>query len=156
MKKVFWTLGLLALTANLAAAQDKAALEKALLANENKINDAVAKGDKATFTALVAPDAWSADGNGPMKVSDFISAFDQIKVTSWKITEPKVSWIDANNAVVVYTWTGAGTFQGMKMPTKVYASTVWTKKGDKWIAAYHQESEAAKPMPPPKPAPKKK
>ena len=57
------TLGLLALTANLAVAQDKAALEKALIANENKLNDAVAKGDKATFTAMVAPDAWSADGN---------------------------------------------------------------------------------------------
>jgi len=153
MKRLFAAIGMLALTAGLATAQDKAALEKALLANENKINDAVAKGDKATFTSLIAPDAWSADGTGIMKVSDFVAEFDQIKVTSWKIVDPKVQWVDASNAIVIYTWTGAGTFQGQKLPTKTYVSTVWTKKGDKWLAAYHQESEAAKP---PAPAPAKK
>ena len=30
------------------------------------------------------------------------------------------------------------------MPGTVYVSTVWTKKGDKWVATYHQESEAKK------------
>jgi hypothetical protein len=155
MKKMFATLGVLALTAGFAAAQDKAAAEKALLANENAINTAVAKGDKAAFTALVTPDAWSADGTGIMKVSDFLTMFDQVKVTSWKIIDPKVEWVDANNAIVIYTWTGAGTFQGQPFPTKTYVSTVWTKRGDKWLAAYHQESEAVKP-PAPKPAPKKK
>ena len=155
MRRMFATIGILVLTAGWAAAQDKAALEKALVANETKLNEAVAKGDKATFTAMVAPDAWSADGTGITKVSDFITMFDQVKITSWKITDPKVQWVDANNAIVIYTWTGAGTFQGQPFPTKTYVATVWTKKGDKWLAAYHQESEAAKP-PAPKPAPKKK
>jgi len=155
MRRLFATLGILALSAGMAAAQDKAATEKVLIANEQAVNGAVAKGDKAAFTALVAPDAWSADNNGFMKVSDFVPMLDQVKVTTWKMADAKVSWIDANNAVVGYTWTGAGTFQGQKMPGKVYAATVWTKKGDKWLAAYHQESEAAKPSAP-APATKKK
>ena len=138
------TLGILALTAGSAAAQDKAATEKALIANESKINAAVAKGDKAAFTALVTPDAWSADGNGFMKVSDFTSMLDQMKVTSWKIADEKVTWADANTAIVTYTWTGAGTFQGQPVPGKTYVSTVWTKKANKWLAVYHQESEALK------------
>jgi Domain of unknown function (DUF4440) len=153
MRNMFAAVGMLVLTAGMVAAQDKAALEKALIANETKISEAVAKGDKATFTAMVTPDSWSADGNGIMKVSDFIPMFDQLKVTSWKIVEPQVQWVDANNAIVIYTWTGAGTFQGQPIPGKVYCATVWTKKGDKWLAAYHQESEAAKP---PAPAPAKK
>jgi hypothetical protein len=45
---------------------------------------------------------------------------------------------------VSYKWTGAGTFQGQPMPGTVYASTIWTKKGDKWVATFHQESEAKK------------
>jgi len=156
MKKVWIaTLGMLALTAGMAAAQDKTATEKALIANENKINTAVAKGDKAGFNALVAPDAWSADGNGFMKVSDFSSMMEQLKVTTWKIADEKVTWADANTAIVTYTWTGAGTFQGQPLPAKTYVSTVWTKKGDTWLAVYHQESEAVKP-PAPKPAVKKK
>lgn len=156
MKRVFATLGMLVLTAGLAAGQDKAALEKALIANETKMSEAVAKGDKAVFSSMVAPDAWSADGGGFMKVSDFLTMFDQVKVTSWKISDAKVQWVDANNAIVLYTWTGAGTFQGQPFPTKVYVATMWTKKGDKWLAAYHQESAAMAPPPAPKPPAKKK
>jgi hypothetical protein len=79
--------------------------------------------------------------------------FDQLKVKTWKISDEKVTWVDPNTAVVTYKWTGSGTFQGQPFPPNVFASTVWTKKGDKWLAAYHQESEAAKP---PAPAPAKK
>ena len=70
---------------------------------------------------------------------------DQVNITSWKISDEKVSWVDANTAIVTYKWTGAGTFQGQPFPPATYASTVWTKKGDKWLAVFHQESEAAKP-----------
>ena len=168
MKKVVWTLGVLAITAGMAAAQDvneivpapeyqaapdRAVLEKALIANERKVNDAVAKGDKAAFTALVSADGWAADGNGFMKTADFVPMLDQVKIASYKISDEKVMWVDANTAVVAYTWTGSGTFQGQPIPAKVYSSTVWTKKNGKWVAAFHQESEAA---PPAKPAAPKK
>ncbi|HTM24913.1 MAG TPA: nuclear transport factor 2 family protein [Vicinamibacterales bacterium] len=154
MRKAVWMLGVLALTAGMAAAQDKAALEKTLIANEHKINEAVAKADRAGFTALTASDGLSADGNGFMKIGDFTPIMDQAKIQTWKISDEKVQWVDANTAIVAYVWTGSGTFQGQRVPPKTYASTVWTKKGDKWIAVYHQESEAAKPAPA-KPAVKK-
>ncbi|HEX9368585.1 MAG TPA: nuclear transport factor 2 family protein [Vicinamibacterales bacterium] len=166
MKKVVWTLGMLALTSGIALAQDvnepsqpapqppakaaastagHSALDAALIANERKVNEAVAKGDKAAFTSLVAADAMSADGMGFMKVSDFIAAFDQMKIKTWKMSDEKVWPIDPSTAIVTSTWTGSGTFQGQKIPSKTYCSTVWTKKGDKWVAAYHQESEAVTP-----------
>jgi hypothetical protein len=159
MKKVMWTLAVLALTCGAAAAQDvneptqqmadrqmnqSSSLDKTLIANERKAADAIAKGDKAAFAALVAPTGWTADGSGFMKVSDLVSSFDQLKMTSWAITDEKVSWVDSNTAILTYKWTGAGTFAGQPMPSTVYASTVWTKKGDKWIAVFHQESEARK------------
>jgi hypothetical protein len=163
MKKVVWTLGFLALTSGRATAQDvnelvpppeyqaavpeRSPLDKALLANENKINEAVAKGDKAGFAALVSPDAWSIDAMGPMKVADFIAVFDQIKITTWKMSDEKVAWADQNNAIVTYKWTGSGTFQGQPLPAQTYCSSVWTKKGDKWVVVFHQESEVAKPVP---------
>src|SRR5689334_1066532 len=158
MKKVVLTLAALALMCGTAAAQDvneptpqpqatmstANTLDKALIANERKLNDSVAKADKATFQSLVSPNAWSADSGGFMKVSDFIAMFDQVKVSNWSMSGEKVNWLDGNNAIVTYTWTGSGTFQGQPMPGTVYASTVWTKKGDKWVATYHQESEAKK------------
>jgi hypothetical protein len=161
MKKLVWTLGILAITSGMAAAQEvnelvpapayqpaaapePSALDKALIANENKINEAVGKGDKAAFTALVSADAWSIDGMGLMKVSDFIGVFDQMKITSWKLSDEKVAWVDQNTAIVTSKWTGAGTFQGQPVPAQTYCSTVWAKKGGKWVAVFHQESEATK------------
>jgi hypothetical protein len=159
MKTVITTLAALALTCGVAAAQDvnepaqnisdrpmyqSSSLDKGLIANERKVADALAKGDKAAFSALVAPTAWSGDSSGFMKVSDMLATFDQIKITSWAISDEKVSWIDGNTAIVTYKWTGAGTFGGQPIPPTVYASTVWTKKGDKWVAIFHQESEAKK------------
>lgn len=159
MKKAIWTLAMLALMTGAAYAQDvneptqqpmerklstANTLDKALIANERKINEAVAKGDKATFSALVLPTAWMADGNGFMKTSDFLAGFADIKLSSWAIGDEKVSWVDNNTAIVTYKWTGAGTWQGQPLPAATYASTVWTKKGDKWIAVYHQESDLKK------------
>jgi hypothetical protein len=70
---------------------------------------------------------------------------------SWDITEPKVIWSDANNAVLTYKWVGKGTFQGQPIPSPVWASTVWTKRSGKWAAVFHQETV---PMPAPPPTKK--
>jgi hypothetical protein len=162
MKQFVWTLGILAITSGMAAAQDvnelvpapeyqaaaasdRGPLDKALIANEIKINEAVAKGDKAAFTALVSADAVSIDGMGLMKVADFATMLDQLKISTWKLSDEKVAWVDQNTAIVTSTWTGSGTFQGQPVPGQTYCSTVWTKKGAKWVAVFHQESEAPKP-----------
>jgi hypothetical protein len=128
-----------------AAADARSALDKTLIANEHKIADALMKKDKAGFTALVAADAYSIDGNGLMKASELVAALDQFVIKSYKISDEKVSWVDSNTAIVAYKWTGSGSFGGQPFPETVYASTVWTKKGDKWVAVFHQETEAAKP-----------
>ena len=74
-----------------ARPRPSSALDKALIANENKINEAVAKGDKAAFAALVAADGWSVDGNGFMKVVGLRSRMlDQVKIKTWKISDEKV------------------------------------------------------------------
>src|SRR5687767_1403967 len=91
-----------------AQAASKATIEKALIANENKINEAVAKSDAKTFNDLVAADAVSADMSGFMKVSDFAKTLDKMKISTWHIMDTKVLWIDDKSAIVTYTWMGKG------------------------------------------------
>ena len=62
----------------LAQAGSKAAIEKTLIANENKVAEAVAKHDVKTFTDLVISDGVSADQGGFMKVADFVKSMDQV------------------------------------------------------------------------------
>ena len=155
MKRLACTVGVLALVAGAAFAQtppapaasgatDKAAVEKTLIALENRLNDAIARGDKATFQLLVAPDSVSADKVGFLPTSQFLQVFDRLKVTEWKIVTPQVLWIDGTSAIVTYSWTGAGTFMDQPLDSPVLASTVWTKRGTRWLAVYHQETAKAK------------
>ena len=131
-------------------AASKAAIEKTLIANENKIAEAVAKHDVKTFTDLVASDAMSADGMGFMKVADFVKSMNDVKIASWHIMDTQVHWADDKTAIVTYTWMGSGTFKGEPFPPTAYSSSVWTERNGKWVVVYHQESAAAPPPPPAK------
>ena len=134
----------------LAQAGSKAAIEKTLIANENKVAEAVAKHDVKTFTDLVASDGISADQGGFMKVADFVKSMDQVKIASWHIMDTQVVWVDDKTAIVRYTWMGSGTYMGQAFPPTVFSSTVWTERNGKWVAVFHQESAAAPPQPPKK------
>ncbi len=131
------------------AAQDATA-EKALIANERAVNEAVAKGNLAGFKQYVAADGWAIDPSmGRASIADFVKGFDAMvkdtKMESWDITDSKVQWVDANTAVHTYKWTGKGTYKGQPIPSPTWASTVWTKKNGKWSAVFHQESPEAAP-----------
>ena len=134
-----------------AQAGSRAAIEKTLIANENKVSEAVAKHDVKTFTDLVASDAVSAGPDGFMKVADFVKSMDQMKIASEHTMDMQVSWVDDKTAIVRYTWMGSATYMGQPLPPTSYASTVWTERNGKWVAVFHQET----PMAPPAPAKKK-
>lgn len=55
-------------------------------------------------------------------------------------------WINDITVVHMYRQTFAGTCKG-EPATANWSSTVWTNKGGKWVAAFHQESEIL-PAPP--------
>lgn len=127
-----------------AMAKAATATDEALIANERGMLEALEKHDADAFKAMVLPDAWSVDANGLSKVSDFVPVIPQMSMTNWKMNDPKVVHVDANTAIVTYTWTGTATMPGMPTQDKpTYISTTWTKKDGKWLAIFHQETEAA-------------
>jgi hypothetical protein len=124
-------------------AMDKAAVEKALMANEQKVNEAFQKKDVAAFKSLVASDGLTVDMGGiTMGMADIEKMIASSAITEFQISDMNVHWFDSNTAVVVYKWTGKGTFMGQAVPSPTYASTVWVNSGGKWMAHFHQESVA--------------
>lgn len=160
MRTLFATVGVLTLTAGMALAQDaakkaapkatapaggNAAIEKTIVANENKVVDAISKQDKAGFTALMGPGSIAGGDDGFMTVAQFVPMMDQIKLTNAKISDSKFVWAGSSTVVHYYVETGVGSFQGQPMKSPTYSSTVWTKKDGNWVAVFHQESAAATP-----------
>jgi hypothetical protein len=134
-----------ALYASQAASADRAAVEKQLAATEQKINDAFAKRDVAGMKANVAEDAYAIDPGGVTSVSEFFKQLPtmDVKLTDVKLSDFKYHWVDANNVVVTYTWTGKGTVMGQPVQSPAIASTLYTKRNGKWLAYFHQETPAA-------------
>ena len=126
-----------------SATMDRAGMEQAIIESENRVNDAIAKGNLTAFKTLVADTAWTVDSNGPMSAIDFEKNFAQIKLEpGWKISDSRIVWSDTNTAVHIYKWTGQGTFQGQAMPPVTWSSTVWNLRKGKWVAVSHQETTA--------------
>jgi hypothetical protein len=134
-----------AVRSGVVQAGDKAAAEKSLVDNERKIHEAIANRDSAAFLALTAGDGAWATGGSFVPIGMLAGAFDRINVTRWDVVNPHVLWVDQTTAVVAYGWTGAGNFLGQPLAPRRIASTVWTSRGDNWVAVFHQESDATTP-----------
>jgi hypothetical protein len=130
-----------------AQAGNHAAIEQQIVANERAVNDAFAKNDTKTFHNYVAADSFGVDAMGVSKVADMDKMMPQMKVTSWNIDGSQFYWVNDSTVVHTYRWTGKGSFQGQPLPSPVWASSVWTNRGGKWVGVFHQET-AAMLMPP--------
>ena len=131
----------------LAQAPDKMALDKALMANEHAIIDAVVKKDLKTFKMMTTPDAIGVDGTGMATMADLEKVIADQKIEASSLSDMHVHWVSPDAAIVMSKWAGKGTYMGMPMPSPTWSSTLWVRKGTTWLAAFHQESTVVA-MPP--------
>jgi len=126
----------------------KSANADKLIANENKLLEAVKAKDVKTFTSLVKAGTWAMDENGLMANDDFVKMLgdpkSDFKLETIKASDMRVIDIDANSAIVAYTTEQKGSFMGMPMPAKTHVTTIWANRGGSWQAVFHQESTAKK------------
>jgi hypothetical protein len=125
------------------AAQDKSTgdVEKLLVDDERALYEAVATANKEAFLALVSPDGvWTTSfGFVPMnRLADSLASF---KLPQWGGANVRVTWSDADAALVSYVRTGGGSFGQQSFATTTLATTLWTKRDGKWVAVHHQETD---------------
>jgi hypothetical protein len=126
----------------------RTAAQNQIIANEKAVMDAFAKNDPITFHSLVVSDSYAVGEMGLAKAADFDQVMSACKFASWGLNGSQFYWINDATAVHIFKSTGKGTCQGQPVPEATWSSTVWTNKGGKWVAVFHQESIAI-PQPPP-------
>ena len=62
------------------------------------------------------------------------------QISSFSVSGFSYTWLSRNSLIVTYEASQDGSCGGNKLPGKVYASSVWVKRGGKWMTAFHQES----------------
>ena len=147
MRTIVIGLASVVLAAGMTAAQDKPAANrndpavKAIIANERALYDAVVKGDTRVFHSLVVDEGiWTTDtGFVPVRLLE--RDLGVFRITRWAAENMRVTMLDENAAIVLYTRTVDGTFGGMPLAPMALASTTWTKRGGTWLAVHHQETD---------------
>jgi len=63
-------------------------------------------------------------------------------VNSFSLSDFSYMWLDKNTVIMTYTGTQDATCDGKKQGGKVFATSIWQKKGGKWLSPFHQETDA--------------
>jgi uncharacterized protein (TIGR02246 family) len=152
MKRILVVTLLIAAAASLvvawAARPGATTTQDAIIANEKQIIEALKKKDAAAFKNLIAPDAMLLGSQGRLAMADFNKVVfgPDYTLVSATVEDPQVKMIDQDAAILTYKSTGTETFKGKTETGTSYASSIWTKHGDKWVAVFHQESLVAPPQ----------
>jgi hypothetical protein len=125
-----------------AAMKSADSMADTLATKERAIIDSITKKDQKAFLSLVSSDGVLSGPRGARRVGDLLTnIFDpDYTLNSATVEDPKVMMIDKDAAVLTYKSTGTETYKGKSETSTAYAVTVWARRGDTWMAVFHQES----------------
>jgi len=120
-------------------------VEQKLTNSEKQLWEAWKNKDAAPFKQYLTDDSIMVDQTGIVHGKD--KALDGMAkmpcdVNSYTLGDTKVDWLDKDTALLTYKAESDATCGGQKVPPSVYASSIWVKKGGKWLANFHQETAA--------------
>ena len=133
-------------TANAATPQPSpAAVSDAdIVALDRQIWEALRTKNWDAFASHLADDLVSVSGDGVYDKAQTVEAVKKLDLTDYTVSDTKVLKLDADAVVITYTSAVKGKYDGQPLPdTPSRDTTVFVKRGGKWLAAFHQETAAA-------------
>ena len=125
--------------------QTNATIEKTLESNEKAGWQAWKDHDAKQAVAWFTNDSTSIADGGVFKGREqLLKSFTDARcvVNSFSLSDFSYMWLDKDTVVMTYTGAQDATCDGKKQGGKVFATSIWQKKGGKWLSPFHQETEA--------------
>jgi hypothetical protein len=114
-----------------------------IIAREKQVWEALKNKDFDGFANMLADDQIEVFGSGINDKAGSVKGVKDLALTDVTLSDWKVVMIDKDAAVVTYTVSLKGTAGGKEIPSTPFrASTAWVNRGGKWLAIYHQDTEA--------------
>jgi uncharacterized protein (TIGR02246 family) len=147
MKRFIITLTLAAATFTFASGQAKRndSVEAEIVALENRAYEAWKQKDKKFFEEHMWEDGQYLDANGVGGKAQYIKAIidNDCTVNGYALDKPQVTMLSKDAALVAYRYTYDIVCGGKPDAGPLWASTIYVKRGGKWLIAFHQELPAA-------------
>ncbi len=141
---------LAAVNSNTATAQASppAVSDAELIALDREIWEAIKSKNWDAFAAHLDDAAITVNDSGVYDKTQTLEGLKKMELTEYAISDTKVVKLDPDAAVLTYTTNAKGKYDGQPIPeTPSRDTTVFVKRGGKWLAIFHQETMVAPPPP---------
>lgn len=147
MKRSIIALALLTFVATFALGQTKPndSVEAQIVALEKSAFEAWKNKDRKFFEEHMSEDGQYLDLNGVGGKAQYVKAIidNDCKVTSYSLDNTKVTMLSNDVALLNYRYAHDVVCGGNPEASPLWATTVYVKRGGKWLIAFHQEIAAA-------------
>jgi hypothetical protein len=109
------------------------------VAREKQAWEAITKKDWDSFSSMLADNQFEVENDGVYDKAGTLNGVSQSNMPEMALSDFKAMKIDDDAAIVTYTVKPAS---GKPGEGTMYASTVWVNRGGKWLAIFHQGTEA--------------
>lgn len=120
-------------------------IKSEIISNETKAWQSFvgAHPDTASFARSVTSDYLCIEPNGTLMTKEQnIDKLNQLTFSSFKIEDPQVRVLSPTAALIVARVHFAGTDDGHSMAGVTLTSTLWVKRGNRWLSQLHTETFA--------------
>jgi uncharacterized protein (TIGR02246 family) len=147
MKRSIIALALLTLISTFALGQTKRndSLEAQIVALEKSAFEAWKNKDRKFFEEHMSEDGQYLDLNGVGGKAQYVKAIidNDCTVSSYSLDNTKVTMLSKDVALLTYRYAHDVKCGGNPEASPLWASTIYVKRGAKWLIAFHQEIPAA-------------
>jgi uncharacterized protein (TIGR02246 family) len=147
MKRLTIALALLTLVVTCALGQTKPndSVEAQIVALEKSAFEAWKNKDRKFFEEHMSEDGQYLDLNGVGGKAQYVKAIidNDCKVTKYSLDNTKVTMLSNDVALLNYRYTHDVVCGGNPEASPLWATTMYVKRGGKWLIAFHQEIAAA-------------
>ena len=119
--------------------------EAEIVALEKRAFEAWKNKDKRFFEEHMAEDGQYLDPNGVGGKAQYVRAIidNNCTINGYALDQTKVAMLGQDTALLTYKYTYDIVCGGKPEAGLLWASTIYVKRGGKWLIAFHQEVAAA-------------
>jgi len=122
-------------------------IEQQIVSKEREGLDALRTGDLERFGNLTADEAVMVDAQGPATKTQVLKNVAGFTLTEYSMEDVRFVPVSASTGLITYKITEKGASHGKEFAAQAYVSSVWTKRGAKWVCLFSQETAVRRPVP---------
>lgn len=123
-------------------ASDNSSVESEIIALEKQAWEAWKNKDSAFFQKNLTDNALSVNSSGVSDKAQILKSYGECDVKSYSLKDFKFQMLDKNSALITFTGTQDAVCGGEKSPSTVRATSVYVKRGGKWLNCFYTETAA--------------